>query len=76
MDIHRFKRWSDAMDVTDYYKDMTKYGNPNVRWSQARCGYVIFSGRNCTNIQSFDNEDEANDFIQKAKAEHESNQNR
>ena len=73
MDIHRFKRWSKAMDVTDYYEDMTKDGKPNVRWSQARCGYVIFSGRSHTSIQSFDSEDEAERFIQKAKLDHESN---
>ena len=45
-----------------------KGGKPNVRWSQARCGYVIFSGRNYTYFQSFDYVDEAISFINKVMA--------
>lgn len=44
-------------------KELIKGGKLNIRWSQSRCGYVIFSGRNYTNIQSFDTEDEAQKYI-------------
>lgn len=41
--------------------------NYNIRWSQSRCGYVIFKGRNFTNYPSFDTEDQAQEFIDNIK---------
>ena len=54
------------MGFVESKEELTKGGQPNIRWSQARCGYVIFSGRNYTNIQSFDTEEEAQEYIDEA----------
>jgi len=44
-------------------EELSKKGNLNIRWSQSRCGYVIFAGRNYTNLPSFESRVDAQSYI-------------
>ena len=44
-------------------KELNKGGKPNIRRVQSRGVYVIYSGKNYTNLESFESRSAAQEFI-------------